>query len=278
MIGTEMMDRNDRQEMGEKLLVAGGGLTVATELSLILLSYVIGFSWVGFLYSCLCSGVIMYLLGRVYTGNRSAHQSAVIWSVLQIVVSVVALVLLLRQSGGLAVPAMLGLPAIWLAVLKLIIYLNFTGILVGSRSVQAYLGAKRGEEIVHEAPVVETKPSGITVTLTETENKTFAGLAAWFKGVGMALFLVGVVRFITGWHTPLGLIHVLVLVEGAVLAVVGLMMAAPASALKQFQSEGNDRTYLMVALESLDSFAMRTVLLGVVLIVVAVVGVVLRLS
>jgi hypothetical protein len=277
MNGAETMERHERQELGEKLLVAAGMLALATELSLILLAFVIGFSWIGFTYSCLCSAVVMFLLGRLYTGNRSAHQMAVGWTALQIVVSVAALVMLLRSPEAITIPAMLGLPAVWLAILKLAIYLNFGAVLVMSRSAQVYLVTKRGEEIP-EAPVVETKPSGVIVPLTEAENKTFGSLATWFNLVGTVLLLIGIVRFISGWQLPMGLSHVLILVEGAVLAVIGLMMVVPASALKLFQDEGNDKTFLMSALESLDSFAMRVVLLGVVLIVVAAVGIVLRVA
>jgi hypothetical protein len=154
---------------------------------------------------------------------------------LELVLVLVPLVLLLvNPVTAVASPLVLGLgvPVDWLMVIKLLAYLTFLLLLVGSVNVRAFLDSRHAPSASgHLLTTKEVSPQPSSgVTLTEQQAALFQTLASTFQAVGLLVVLAGAGLMV--WETTMGLVpNPLTLLESLVLLIVGVMMMLPPGSL-----------------------------------------------
>jgi hypothetical protein len=275
------MTRQERLDVGEKIFVGAFVGSIVTEvlLTLFALSLLVGHSSSSAVLTTVLLGVVfvgfmLFLANWLYSGDLTAWKTAVGWGGFQIVLSVAVIVAFLAASSHPGFADYLGIPNIYLAIIKAVTYALFVASLALAPPVRDFLGLRRGEHVPEDTAAVEVPASGVTVPLTDAQAAAFASLSNWITTAGGVLIVAGIVRLGAGiYATDARNIWpgVPSVIEGVVAAVLGALLIFPAQALKLFQSR--DMNHLMNALKSLQSFYFKQLILLAVAAVAVVIGI-----
>jgi hypothetical protein len=274
------MTRQERLDVGEKIFVGAfvGSIVIEVLLTLFALSLIVGHGSSSAVLTTVVLGVVfvgfmLFLANWLYSGDLTAWKTAVGWGGFQIVLSVAVIVAFLAASNHPGFADYLGIPNIWLAVIKAVTYALFVASLALAPPVRDFLGLRRGEHVPEEA-AAEVPPSGVTVPLTDAQAAAFASLANWITTAGGVLIVAGLVRLGAAVYdtNPRNIWPgVPSALEGVVAAALGALLLFPAQALKLFQSR--DMNHLMNALKSLQSLYFKQLILLAVAAVAVVIGI-----
>lgn len=252
------MERQEQIDFGERLLVAGVFSVLIVEALFTILSASEWISLSRLLLSVVGGVLILFLGGWLYTGSRKAWQVAVAWLCLELLLTLIPLVVLLVSPAEASVVLLvspaeaspanavlaLGVPVAWLMCLKFLVYLSFLLLLVTSVSVRAFLDSRHGEPSA--TPVSLAGAAAPAVTLTEPQVSLFQALATTFQAVGLLVLLAGAGLMV--WETTTAPFqrgpNSMVLLEGLVLLILGLVLLLPPGALNlATQSEAGHSSF-----------------------------------
>jgi hypothetical protein len=286
------MTRQERLDIGEKMFVGAFVTSVVIEtlvtlfaLTLIAKHHMSSPLVTTTLLGIVFVGCLLFLANWLYSGDLTAWKAAVGWGAFQLVLSVAVIIVFVvatarsgpgdTGSSGPTFPDYLGLPNLWLAVIKAVVYAAFVGALAWAPPVRDFLGLRRGEQIAEETAAVEVPMSGVAVPLTDEQAGAFASLSNWVAAAGWVLLVAGVLRLIAGFQ-EMGPKSVMPgipgVLEGAVAVILGLLFFAPASALKLFQSR--DMNHLLNVFKGFQSLYFKQLILLVVAVAAAALGIV----
>jgi hypothetical protein len=276
------MTRQERLDVGEKLFVGAfvGSIVIEVLLTLFALSLIVGHGSSSAVLTTVLLGVVfvgfmLFLANWLYSGDLTAWKTAVGWGGFQIVLAVAVIVAFLAASNHPGFADYLGIPNIWLAVIKAVTYALFVASLALAPPVRDFLGLRRGEHVPEEAAAAGVPPSGVTVPLTDAQAAAFASLANWITAAGGVLIVAGLVRLgaaVADTNPKNIWPGVPSALEGVVAAALGALLMFPAQALKLFQSR--DMNHLMNALKSLHALYFKQLILLAVAAVAVVIGIV----
>jgi hypothetical protein len=286
------MTRQERLDVGEKIFV--GVFVGSVVIEVLLTSFAVTFSsgwntlvpWTILLLGGVFVGFLLYLANWLYSGDLTAWKTSLGWAAFQVTLSVAAIVAFLAGHGYAHYVAYVGLPVIWLAIIKAVTYAAFAGFLALPQPVRDFLGLRRGEATAHEpthvhtevAPVVEQPVTG-PLPLTADQFAAFGTLATWMQAAAVLLIVAGLLRFYVGllnieadidfkkWLPGLPAV-----IEGIAACLFGIYLLTPTSAMKLVpSSDVNGLLRTFNGLKSLYCFQ-------VVLIAVAAVAVILGIA
>ncbi len=238
------MERQEQIDFGERLFVAGVMSVLVIEAIFLIVSVSLWPSLPRFLLSAVGGVLILILGGWLYSGDKKAWQVTVGWTGLELVLTLIPLILLLlspAESSPAPVVLALGVPVDWLMGLKFLVYLGFLLLLVISVNVRAFLDSRHGGPASHAVAAPAGESPAPAVQLSEQQTSLFQSLASTLQGVGLLVVLAGAGLMV--WETttapgqsgPDGL----VLLEGLVLLILGVVLLLPPGALNlASQSEG----------------------------------------
>jgi hypothetical protein len=281
------MTRQERVDLGEKIFIGAIVGSIVIEVLLTVFAITLNPSWntpLPWLISVLGAVSVVFLLylaNWLYSGNLTAWKTALGFAALQIVL---AGGVLYGMSSSPSFAAYLGAPLFWLALILLIAYIVFAICLGLPRPVHEFLSARRGETIPEDtapapAPAAEVITPSPVLPLTDDQAEAFGSLGTWMQTAGCLLIVAGVLRFFVGltniplvldWKQSLpGLPSLL---QGIVAIVLGIIVFAPAAALKVVQGRVTER--LLDAFKRLRSLYF----LQLILLAIAVAGVVVGIA
>jgi hypothetical protein len=276
------MTRQERLDIGQKIFVAAFVGSVVIEVLLTLFAISVTFTWTTVLLGAVFVGFLLYLANWLYSsGNLTAWKTAVAWGVFQVLLSIAVIVAFLASHNHPGFAKYIGMPVIWLAIIKAVTYAAFAGFLALPQPVHDFLGLRRGETPPAEVETAEVPLSGVTVPLTDAEAAAFGSLTGWMQWAGGLLIAAGVLRFFVGlqniepvanlWFWLPGLPYA---IEGVAVAILGVFLLMPAAALALFKSR--DMNHLMNALKSLQALYFAQTILVAVSAVAVVIGIVAK--
>lgn len=257
------MDRQERLEIGEKLFVFGFLGVLLVEALFTVIAHGIAPTWMGLLLGIFATCYIAYLGQQIYAGYKSMMQVARFWAAFMLLLSIIALVALAAGGGQANLAERLGMPVLWMALIKTAAYAALLAIVFVPQSVKDFVVIKSGGEPALAKEEKPLAPSGLTVALAAEHKQAVGKLRAGLVSAGVVLLIAGVLRLLLSLgelnaHATRGF---LALVEGLLLAGLGGLLMFPARALKLLENNSFDMAYLMNALEQLRAFFQRQVLL-----------------
>ena len=253
----------DHLVLGETLFLATGVLAFLSEFVLTFRSLMLP-NFVGVCVgACFMAGVI-YVLNRLYTGDKQARQLALIWAGVQVGVAVVGVILLYRKStlaNLLNVPADLG------GIAKAAAYLAFGFVISQKTPALAFLRSRGGETVeapTPTAPLEDIAKSGVAVPLAKDQLEQVGSLSSTLASAGVAFLLAGFFESVVGGlRIPVSATSGwLLLLEGAVLLLFGLTLLYPSRSVRNVAEQGADTNYLADAIEKLGCMSLYQIVLG----------------
>ena len=276
------MTRQERLDIGEKIFIGAFVGSIVIEVLLTVFAVTFNPAWDTLLpWTILVLGAVfvaflLYLANWLYTGNRTAWTTALAFAAFQIVLASGVIVGMLTNHNF---AAYLGASLIWLAIIKAVAYAAFAGFLALPKSVHDFLGLRRGETIVEDTPPAATLTAAEVVTpsptvpLTDDQAAAFGSLSKWMQTAAGLLIVAGVLRVSVGvinFHLVSDwMLWLPLLLQGIAAIVLGVVLFAPATALKLVQGRVTDR--LMDAFKRLQAlYFLQLILLGVVIAAVVI--------
>jgi hypothetical protein len=277
------MTRQERLDVGEKIFVGAfvGSIVIEVLLTLFALTLIVGHGSSSAVLTTVLLGVVfvgfmLFLANWLYSGDLIAWKTAVGWGGFQIILAVAVIIAFAAASNHPGFADYLGIPNVWLAVIKAVTYVLFVASLALAPPVRDFLGLRRGEHVAEEeVPAAEVPTSGVVVPLTDAQAAAFASLGNWIATAGGVLIVAGILRLGASFYdtNPKNIWPAVPsAVEGAVAVALGALLLFPAQALKLFQSR--DLSHLMNALKSLQSLYFKQLILLAVAAVAVVLGIV----
>src|ERR1700720_1851575 len=126
------MTRQERLDVGEKIFVGAFVGSIVIEVLLTLFAVTLNpawntsLPWTILVLGAVFVGFLCYLANWLYSGNRTAWTTALGFAAFQIVLAVAVIVAMLADPRF---ARYLGMPLIWLAIIKAVTYAAFAGFL-----------------------------------------------------------------------------------------------------------------------------------------------------
>lgn len=273
-MATTSMERQERLEIGEKLLVFAVMAVFGIEGFFAIIGPAMNFSWLGLAWGVGSFVFVLMLANSLYTGSQTAYTVGSVWSGAQVVLSLVILLVLAFSPECADTTRHLNLPVLWMAAVKLIGYAILSVALFLAPRVKDFLDVQRGAELEPENPLA---PTGVEVTFAEDQKAVVASLGRLLTGAGVVLIIVGLLQalqslseFITisqretaNVMAVLGLWLVIRFLPAVATLSIGFLMFQPSSAAKLIRTQGTDMSYIMNVLMKLRNFFYcLTILIG----------------
>ena len=255
----------DHLVLGETLFLATGVLAFLTEFILtfrsLMLPNLVG-TCVG---ACFMAGMV-YVLNRLYTGDKQARQLALIWAGVQVGVAVIGVILLYRNNKTTA--HLLSVPADLVGIAKAAAYVAFGFVISQKTPALAFLRSRGGETVeapTPTAPLEDIAKSGLAVPLAKDQLEQVGSLSSTLASAGIAFLLAGFFEAVVGGlRIPASAASGwLLLLEGAVLLMFGLTLLYPSRSVRNVAEQGADTNYLADAIEKLGCMSLYQIALGV---------------
>ena len=269
----------DHLVLGETLFLATGVLAFLSEFVLtfrsLMLPNLVGVC-VG---ACFMAGVI-YVLNRLYTGDKQARQLALIWAGVQVGVAVVGVILLYRKH---TMAHLLNVPADLVGIAKAAAYLAFGFVISQKTPALAFLRSRGGETVeapTPTAPLEDIAKSGVAVPLAKDQLEQVGSLSTTLASAGIAFLLAGFFEAVVGGlRIPISATSGwLLLLEGAVLLLFGLSLLYPSRSVRNVAEQGADTNYLADAIEKLGCMSLYQIVLGLAWAGLTIAGILVKLK
>jgi hypothetical protein len=223
-----------RIDLGQRFFLLGIFAVMVIELVGIIVNIGSSFAWSALVLNVFASVFVLYLGNWLYGGDRTALSVARGWIAVMAVVSGFGLACAWAGPPTAELGRYVGITAVWLGLLKFIIYGTCALALFSSGYVLDYLAAQRGETAA--APVTaEPQAAAAPAELAADHVTALEGLAGAMKIVCFVLLAVGLFeagaslsRLGSEQHVP----AILGIVEGLAVATLGCLLMAPLKAVQ----------------------------------------------
>jgi hypothetical protein len=266
--------QQQRIDLGQRLFLLGIFAVTVCELVGIFVNLGPTFAWTSLLLNGFATVFIVYLGNWLYSGDKTALAVARTWVPLMAIVAGFGLACQWAELTHPDFGRYVGITAVWLGLLKFIVYGTFALCLLTPGYVLDFLAAQRGETVAPASAVEQEATTGMPAELT-TEHVTLLGrLAGAMKNASFVLLVVGLFEAcasVARFSAENNISAILNVVEGLAVASLGCLLMAPTRAVQALVGAANKHMgYVMQMLARFQALYVAYLVTFGVLAVVAV--------